>query len=58
MFFLVNDICNKTAGELGHPWRRIILFLFLFLLLCNSLQCAGHYNSKGVHGIIQVDKYK
>jgi len=49
--------CNKTAGELEHPWWRIILFLFHFPLLCNSLKCAGHYDSKGVCRIIQVDKY-
>ena len=57
-FFLYVLLCNKTAGELGHPRRRTILFLFLFLLLCNSLQCAGYYDSKGIRGIIQVDKYK
>jgi len=51
------DYCNETTGKLGHPQRRIILFLFHFLLLCNSLKCVGHYDSKGVCGIIQVDKY-
>jgi len=50
--------CNKMVGELGHPQRWTILFLFHFLLLCNSLQCMGHYDSKGIHGIIRVDKYK
>ena len=43
---------NKTAGELEHLRWQIILFLFHFLLLCNSLKCAGHYDSKGVHRII------
>jgi len=50
-------LCNKTAGELEHLRWRIILFLFHFLLLGNSLKCAGHYDSKGVRGIIWVDKY-
>ena len=45
------------AGELEHPWRQIILIHFHFHLLCNSLKCVGHYDSKGVCGIIQVDKY-
>jgi len=44
--------CNKMADELGHPRRWIILFLFHFLLLCNSLKYAGHYDSKGVCRII------
>jgi len=48
---------NKTASELEDLQQRNILFLFLFHLLCNSLKCAGHYDSKGVCEIIQVDKY-
>jgi len=43
---------NKMTAELEHPWWQIILFLFHFSLLCNSLKCAGHYDSKGVCGII------
>ena len=49
--------CNKTAGELGNLWWRNILFLFHFHLLCNNIKCIGHYDSKGVHEIIWVDKY-
>jgi len=52
-----HHICNETTGKLGHLRQWIILFLFHFLLLCNSLKCMGHYDSKGVRGIIQVDKY-
>jgi len=48
---------NKMTGELGDPQWWIILFHFYFLLLCNNLKCVGHYDSKGVCGIIQVDKY-
>jgi len=44
--------CNKMADELEHSRWRIILFLFHFPLLCNSLKCTGHYDSKGVRGII------
>jgi len=44
--------CNKTAGELEHLRRRNTLFLFHFHLLYNSLKCVGHYDSKGVCGII------
>ena len=44
--------CYKMASELDDLRRWIILFHFHFLLLCNSLKCAGHYDSKGVHGII------
>ena len=52
-----DTVCNKTAGKLEHLWRWIILFLFHFSLLCNTLKCVGHYDSKGVCRIIQVDKY-
>jgi len=52
-----NQQCNKMAGKLEHLQRQIILFLFHFPLLCNNLKCVGHYDSKEVHGIIQVDKY-
>ena len=53
---MIYDIYNETTGKLGHLWQQIIIF-FHFHLLCNSLKCMGHYDSKGVHGIIQVDKY-
>jgi len=46
------EVCNETTGELEHPQWWIILFHFHFHLLYNSLKCAGHYDSKGVHGII------
>jgi len=49
--------CNKITGELEDRQWQNILFLFLFHLLCNSLKCMGHYDSKGVCKIIQVDKY-
>ena len=49
---------NKTAGELEDLQQQNILFLFHFYLLCNSLKCAGYYDSKGVYEIIQVDKYQ
>jgi len=55
--WFIHYFCNKTAGELGHLWQWNILFLYHFLLLCNSLKCMGHHDSKGVHRIIQVDKY-
>jgi len=45
------------ADKLEHLQRQNILFLYHFLLLCNSLKCMGHHDSKGVCGIIQVDKY-
>jgi len=44
--------CYKMAGELNDLQWWIILFIFHFLLLCNSLKCMGHYNLKGVRGII------
>ena len=44
--------CNETIDELEYLRWRIILFLFHFHLLCNSLKCVGHYDSKGVCRII------
>ena len=44
--------CNKMADELGNPWQQNILFIFHFLLLCNSIKCTEYYDSKGVHKII------
>ena len=49
--------CYEMAGELGDLQQWIILFLFLFHLLCNSIKYTEYYDSKGVCEIIQVDKY-
>jgi len=48
----ISYLYNEIAGKLEDPWQQNILFLFLFLLLCNSTKCMGHYNSKGVRKII------
>jgi len=55
---LYSTLCYEMADELEDLWQWIILFLFLFHLLCNYIECMGYYDSKGVHKIIQVDKYK